>query len=74
MSPKAERRRRWFRIGYVGAALLIAGIGIASAWGDWVGVVLSVITVPGLLLLCCGGIDYALGRAEVSTSWSTTVC
>lgn len=63
-SPNAARRRRIFRIGYVGAALLIAVLGAAAAWGDWVGVVLSAVTVPGLVIVFCGGIDWALGRAR----------
>ena len=64
VSPKADRRRRWFRIGYIGAALLVAVLGASAAWGDWVGVVLSALTVPGLILLLCGGVDYAIGRAR----------
>lgn len=64
VSPKADRRRRWFRIGYIGVALLIAVFGAASVWGDWVGVVLSAVTVPGLILIFCGGIDYAIGRSR----------
>ena len=64
VSPNADRRRRWFRIGYVGVALLIAVFGAASVWGDWVGVVLSALTVPGLILIFCGGVDYAIGRSR----------
>ena len=63
-SPNADRRRRWFRIGYVGAAVLVSVLGIVSAWGDWVGVVLSAVTVPGIVLLCFGGLDWGLGRAR----------
>lgn len=62
VSPRAERRRVWLRIGYVGFALVIAVIGVVSAWGDPVGVVLSAVTVPGLILLAGGAFDYVLGR------------
>lgn len=64
VSPNADRRRLWYRIAYVGAAVAIAVLGITSAWGDWVGVVLSAITVPGIVLAFCGGIDSAIGRSR----------
>lgn len=64
VSPTADRRRRWYRIAYVGAALLVAVLAASSVWGDWVAVMLSALTVPGLILLFCGGLDYAIGRAR----------
>lgn len=65
VSPAADRRRRRLRIGYIAFALVVAVLGARSAWEEGpTAILLSALTVPGLILLLCGGIDYAAGRAR----------
>lgn len=65
VSPGADRRRRWIRIGYLGCALVIAIFGGISARDDGIGaILLTALTVPGMIVLIGGAFDYMSGRAR----------
>lgn len=62
--PNADRNRRWVALGSAGLAAVLAIAGIVSAWPDPVGILLSIVVLPGIIGLLGGGLWWSYGRVE----------